>query len=78
MTDEFQTPAPDEDPEPVDPVAEEESPEGPSDFTSGEGLVALGGIVILAVWIIFEVIAKDYVVATLAMCWHYLPLSFPG
>ncbi len=66
MTDEFQTPDLIGESEAVDPIPEEESPEE-ADFTSGEGLVALAGIIILAVWIIFEVIAKDYSVTTLAI-----------
>jgi hypothetical protein len=77
MADEFQTPAPDEEPAPVEPAAEEESSDEAADFTSGEGLVALGGIVILAVWIIFEVIAKDYSVATLAIVLALLAAVLP-
>jgi len=77
MADEFQTPTPDEEPAPVEPAAEEESSDETSDFTSGEGLVALGGIVILAVWIIFEVIAKDYSVATLAIVLALLAAVLP-
>ena len=30
------------------------------DFSTGEGLVALGGMIILGVWLIFEVITDDY------------------
>jgi hypothetical protein len=34
--------------------------EGAGDFTSGEGLVAFAGIVIVAVWLIFDIIATEY------------------
>ena len=64
MADEFQTPIPDEEPE---TVAEEESSDDANDFTSGEGLVALGGIVILAIWIIFDVIVDEISLGTLTI-----------
>lgn len=34
--------------------------EGAGDFTSGEGLVAFAGMVLLAVWVIFDLIADTY------------------
>ena len=48
-------------PEPM-PVAHDDAAAvaGAGDFTSGEGLVAFAGIVIIAGWIIFEVIANEY------------------
>ncbi len=36
-------------------------------FSSGEGMVAFGGILVLLVWLIFEVFTDDYSVATLAV-----------
>lgn len=33
---------------------------GTTDFTSGEGLVALAGMILLAVWLIFDVILDEY------------------
>lgn len=33
---------------------------GAGDFTSGEGLVAFAGIVLLAVWLIFDIILASY------------------
>jgi hypothetical protein len=48
--------------------------EGAGDFTSGEGLVAFAGIVLLGVWIVFDLILDTYgmdnlvpVVATVAL-----------
>lgn len=34
--------------------------EGAGDFTSGEGLVAFAGMVLVAVWLIFDVAINDY------------------
>lgn len=34
--------------------------EGAGDFTTGEGLVALAGILILAVWLVFDVLINEY------------------
>jgi hypothetical protein len=76
MADEFQTPTPDEEPAPVEP-AEEESSDETTDFTSGEGLVALGGIVILAVWIIFDVILDEFSLGTLAIVLAILAAVLP-
>ena len=67
MTDEGMGPFEEPTPEPEGMMRPEEmmKPErGPSamaaDFTSGEGLVALGGMVLLAVWLLFDVILDDY------------------
>jgi hypothetical protein len=58
----------------VDPVEEPAAPleetavvDEPSDFTSGEGLVALAGIVLIVHWLIFGVLANEYWVAWLAL-----------
>lgn len=77
MTDEFQTPDPEEEKGVAEPAPEKESAEETTDFTSGEGLVALAGMVILAVWIIFEAIAKDYSVTTLAIVLALLAVVLP-
>jgi ABC-type maltose transport system permease subunit len=37
--------------------------QGAGDFTSGEGLVAFAGIVVVATWLIFEVIVNEYSIA---------------
>ncbi len=37
--------------------------EGAGDFTSGEGLVAFAGMVVLAVWVIFSILATEYFVS---------------
>lgn len=34
--------------------------EGAGDFTSGEGLVAFAGMVVIAVWVIFSIILDEY------------------
>ncbi|HJQ76263.1 MAG TPA: hypothetical protein VJ948_03265 [Acidimicrobiia bacterium] len=34
--------------------------EGAGDFTSGEGLVAFAGMVLLAIWLIFDVFLDEY------------------
>ena len=36
--------------------------EGAGDFTSGEGLVALAGIIIVAVWLVFGILTTEYFV----------------
>jgi hypothetical protein len=75
MTDEFQTPNPEEEKGVAEPLPEKES--ATTDFTSGEGMVALAGIVILAVWIIFDVIVQDYGVTTLAIVLALLAAVLP-
>ena len=60
---------------PMDPVEEPIAPvereaavtEGAGDFTSGEGVVAFAGIVLVVDWLIFGVIANDYWVAWVAL-----------
>lgn len=34
--------------------------EGAGDFTSGEGLVAFAGMVLVAVWLIFDIVVNEY------------------
>lgn len=56
----------------IDPVEEvpapiERHPEptvtsGAGEFTSGEGLVALAGYLIIAIWVIFSILATEYFV----------------
>lgn len=63
MTDEGMGPFEEPTPEPremMKPEGERPAMAGAADFTSGEGLVALGGIVLLAVWLLFDVILDDY------------------
>jgi hypothetical protein len=40
---------------------------GAGDFTSGEGLVAFAGIVIVVVWVIFSIIVAEYFIAWLML-----------
>ena len=51
------------------PMEHGESSSGAAEamFSSGEGMVAFGGILVLLVWLIFEVITDDYSIATLAI-----------
>lgn len=59
MTDEPHGMDPAEDP--ATPVEREAAVvEGAGDFTSGEGLVAFAGMIILANWLIFDVFLDDY------------------
>ena len=66
MTDESHTnepPAPQEgQPSMPEPAAEETStsPMSMSDFSTGQGMVALGGLILIAVWLIFDVIIGEY------------------
>ena len=76
VTDEFQAPDPIGESEAVDLIPEEESPEE-ADFTSGEGLVALAGIIILAVWIILRSSPRTTASPHWRLCWRYLQSSFP-
>lgn len=54
-------------PAPVDQRDDQAVLEGAGDFTSGEGLVAFAGMVVVAAWIIFGVLANTYWVAWLAL-----------
>ena len=49
-------------PDPVPTVEERDTSvlAGAGDFTSGEGLVAFAGIVVVATWVIFDVLVADY------------------
>lgn len=40
---------------------------GAGDFTSGEGLVAFAGMILLAVWLIFDVLLDSYSLGTLTI-----------
>lgn len=77
MTDEYprdpmQPPAEPPAPPPMDEeVVEEHQPEtvlaGAGEFTSGEGLVAFAGMLVIAVWLIIVVIIGEYGVAWLML-----------
>ena len=57
-------------PESMGPVHEEPASEaapGGDEFTSGEGLVALGGMVLLAVWVLFDVFLDEFGINTLVL-----------
>jgi hypothetical protein len=38
-----------------------------ADFSSGEGMVALAGIILVGVWLLFEVITRQYSLTTMAV-----------
>lgn len=76
MTDEYprdpmQPPAEPPAPPPMDDEVEEHDTEsvldGAGDFTSGEGLVAFAGIVIIVVWLIFSLIVSEYFISWLML-----------
>lgn len=50
--------------EPLEPGDHETSE---ADFSSGEGMVTLAGIILIGVWLIFEVITRQYSMTTLAI-----------
>lgn len=56
-------------PEMNDPEMPEETGAGGSgmDFSTGEGLISLGGMILLGVWLIFDVITDDYGLSILAV-----------
>lgn len=60
MTDETRGAGPNEERTPPEDHDEAAMLEGAGDFTSGEGLVAFAGMVLLAVWVIFQVILGEY------------------
>ncbi len=55
------------------PSSEDHSPEvspaggGAGDFSSGEGMVALAGMILLGVWLIFDVILDDFDVVSIEL-----------
>ena len=53
--------------DPVEPTPDGVAAEPQTDFTSGEGLVAMAGIVLLLVWLIFEIIASEYFISNLGV-----------
>ena len=53
------TPPPGQDAQPTE-QPEDSVLDGAGDFTSGEGLVAFAGMIILALWLIFDVILDEY------------------
>lgn len=57
-----------ETPEPDETMAEaSEAEASEANFSSGEGMVALAGIILIGVWLIFEVITRQYSMTTLAI-----------
>ncbi len=62
---EQQTPGTDDDP--AGDNTEASVAEASVAFSSGEGMVALAGIILVGVWLIFEVIAREYSMTTVAV-----------
>jgi len=48
-------------------VTEDTSEVSGADFSSGEGMIALAGIILVGVWLLFEVITRQYSLTTLAV-----------
>jgi predicted Co/Zn/Cd cation transporter (cation efflux family) len=71
MTDETPGTGPAEgNPEEPTPAAEHDMAavtQGAGDFTSGEGLVALSGIVLLLIWLVWDVFLDDYGIGSIAL-----------
>ena len=73
MTDESHTDEPsapgEGQPTTPEPAMEESSasPMSMGDFTSDQGMVALGGLILIAVWLIFDVIIEEYGVPRAAL-----------
>jgi hypothetical protein len=51
--------------------------QGAGDFTSGEGLVAFAGMIILAIWVIFDVFLDEYGVGSLTLLLAALVVFVP-
>lgn len=66
MTDESHETDPAEEPAAVD-RDDDTVLQGAGDFSSGEGLVTFAGMVLLAIWVIFDVILDDYGVGVLTL-----------
>ena len=62
MTDEQQGMGPTE-----DPHDEADVLQGAGEFTSGEGLVAFAGVIIVAVWLIFSILTTEYFLGDLLL-----------
>lgn len=78
MTDEPQSSDPAEGAAPQEqPSVEDTAPAETDVFTSGEGLVALAGIVLLAVWLLFDVILDDFGVGILELSLAVLVVAAP-
>lgn len=66
MTDQYGVPElPEDEPQPDAPAIPDEHDEkavleGAGDFTSGEGLVAFAGMILIAIWIIFDLAINNY------------------
>ncbi len=86
MTNETPVPEPQEDqpsaPDPPDqggteaaPAASE--PTSDSDFSGGEGMVAVAGLILIGVWLIFEVILSEYGVPTIAILFAVAAAALP-
>lgn len=51
--------------------------QGAGDFTSGEGLVAFAGMILIAIWIIFDVFLDEYGVGVLTLLLAALVVMAP-
>jgi hypothetical protein len=71
---EEEVPLPGPAPEQADsaPVVEDESP-----FSSGEGMVALGGAIVALVWLVFELALRDYFISTVVLVLALIAVILP-
>lgn len=51
--------------------------EGAGDFTSGEGLVAFAGMIVIAVWLIFSIILDEYYIDWLMLVLAVAAVALP-
>jgi hypothetical protein len=81
MTDESHEPDPNQGSPPPRPLDDEHDDpailEGAGDFTSGEGLVAFAGMVLLAVWVIFDIIVNEYGMDNLVPVLAFVAILLP-
>lgn len=72
MTDESHSPDTGDQSPDVSPVGG-----GAGDFSSGEGMVALAGMILLGVWLIFDVILDDFGLASIELLLAVIAVAVP-
>lgn len=82
MTDESHGSEPGKEPTPPPGMPSQEhddaaAVEGAGDFTSGEGLVTLAGMILLAIWVIFDVFLDEYGTGILTLLLAILVVMAP-
>lgn len=69
---EEEVPLPDPEPTETEAAVEDESP-----FSSGEGMVALGGAIVVLVWLVFELALRDYFISTTVLVLALIAVILP-